>query len=329
MKICLIGDYSTNLDEGMKNVAFHLAQGLRRFHDVLTLNAGSIFLPAFWWRIKEFNPHIIHYVSGPTLKSLTIVKALKLYCGDVRSIISATQPALPSFSKKLVRLLGPDLILSQSWKTERMFQDIGLKTEFLPNGVDINRFVPVPKKDKETLRAIYKVDKDKFVILHVGSVRKRRNVHIFAELQAQEDVQTIVVGSTTGLMEGRVYRYLINSGCLVWRTYFEKIQQLYALADCYVFPVTYELGSIELPLSIMEAMSCNLPVITTRFGALTRVFEDGEGLYFAEKDEDFVRLLGEVKSSNVEVETREKVLPYSWKEIIKKLEQIYDQVIKE
>ena len=163
--------------------------------------------------------------------------------------------------------------------------------------------------------------------MHVGSIQKDRNILIFNQMNQDEDNQVIIIGSTTRAMEQDVYQNLKNSGCLVWRTYLENVEELYALADCYIFPTIGKLNSIEMPLSVMEAMSCNLPVISTRYGALTRVFSEGQGLYFAERDDDFTYLLKQVKSDNGEVKTREKVLPYSWENIAQRLEAIYDEIL--
>ena len=79
----------------------------------------------------------------------------------------------------------------------------------------------------------------------------------------------------------------------------------------------------------MEAMSCNLPVISTRYGALPRLFTEGDGLYFAERDVDLIPLLERIKPDTRQVRTREKVLDYTWGSVAKRLEQIYSEVLKE
>ena len=63
-----------------------------------------------------------------------------------------------------------------------------------------------------------------------------------------------------------------------------------------------------------------------QFGALTRVFKEGNGLIFVDKEEDFIITLENVKSDVIDVKTREMVLPYSWGNITKKLEKIYVKV---
>ena len=172
------------------------------------------------------------------------------------------------------------------------------------------------------MRAKYGLDEGKFIILHVGSIKKKRDIQVLPGLQGGES-QVLIVGSESIKTEQKLYRELSEKGCLVWRTYFDHIEEIYALADCYIFPIIRKTACIELPLSVMEAMSCNLPVISTRFGALTRIFDEGDGLFFVDSEEVLGQKLNEVKHKTLEVKTREKVLLYSWDEVVARLEEIY------
>ena len=131
--------------------------------------------------------------------------------------------------------------------------------------------------------------------------------------------------STSTRVKQEIRDELEESRCLVWTDYFKQIEEIYALADCYIFPEVGKKASIVLPLSVLEAMACNLPVISARFGALPEVFSEGGGLIFADGEEDFLKGLGKVKNG-MEVRTREKVLPYSWGEVVSKLEEIYSSL---
>ena len=229
--------------------------------------------------------------------------------------------------------IKPDLILVQSDEMEHMFKSMKCRTEFLPmGGVDIEKFNPNLKKIKDELREKYRVDKNKFVILHVGSIKKGRNVLLLKNLQ-EKDVnnQVIIVGAVSTGTNQEVLYQLEKAGCIVWKKYFEHIEEIYTISDCYVFPVVLKkdnmgrvsADSIEMPLSVLEAMSCNLPIISTRFGGLSRAFYEGDGLFFVDGEDDFAATLENIRCDILTVKTREKVLPYSWESIGKKLEEIY------
>jgi glycosyltransferase involved in cell wall biosynthesis len=127
--------------------------------------------------------------------------------------------------------------------------------------------------------------------------------------------------------ENRFLRELERVGCTVWKSFFKRIEEIYAMSDCYVFPVKSEKNAIQLPLSVLEAMACNLPVITTKFGALPYVFTEGNGLFFVEKDDDFLYALDEIKMG-LSPNTRGKVSPLSWTNLTVGLEKIYKNLLK-
>ena len=293
MKICLLGEYSGNQDEGMRKVSSYFAEALIEQHQVLNLDLRNVFTKNFWKEIRDFRPDIIHYVHGPSIRSFVLAKIISLYCKDAKVVMSAMRPVIPYLLRESIPLIKPDLILTQSHETEKMFKRLGCKTEFLPIGVDINKFRPVPKETKRELRQKYGFDEEKFIILHIGSIKKGRNVQLLTKLQ-RDDNQILIVGSSSTGIDPKVSQSLMESGCIVWVKYIKNIEEIYALSDCYFYPTVsrYDfLGraiadSIEMPLSVLEAMSCNLPVITTKFGALPRVFKEGDGLFFVENEND-------------------------------------------
>ena len=328
MKICLVGEYSGNLEEGMRKTAFYLSKELSKHHQVLSLDIKKLFSKDFWRKSKDFKPQVIHYIPGPSVISFIITKSLAFYCKNAKTVIFATHPFFSRFSKKIIPLFKPDLILVQSYETEKLFNDLDCETKFLPCGIDVRKFIPTSVKIKEELRDKYGIDKEKFVILHVGSIKEGRGIKIFKNLQTKGD-QVIILGNKSMGVEKQIYRDIEESGCHVWIKYFKDIEEIYALSDCYAFPTPpmNKTNSIEMPLSVLEAMSCNLPVITTKFGVLPRIFKEGDGLIFAETEEDFIYGLKEIKNGGVEVRTREKVLPCSWENVVERLENIYEELI--
>ena len=335
MKICLIGVFSGDLDEGYKNIAFSLSQKLSRKHDVLTIDTSAIFSLDSWKQIKDFKPDILHYLTAPTLSSFIVLRIAKLCCKrDVKLVVSSLRPYCLKLLKnpvlkRAISLVRPDLILTQCNEVKEILEGMGCNTTFLPNGVDTERFTPVSNERKEELREKYGVDKEKFVILHVGHIRAMRGIKLFKKIQNEDEKnQVIVVGSSYFKTDEELYRDLINSDCLVWQRYFENIEEVYALADCYVFPTPIG-ESIFMPLSVLEAMSCNLPVLSTKYEGLVDNFEEEGGLIFFDDEVDLCVKLEAVKNGIIKPKTREKVLPCSWDNVYTKLEYIYGGLVHE
>ncbi|OGO23462.1 MAG: hypothetical protein A2144_12205 [Chloroflexi bacterium RBG_16_50_9] len=196
---------------------------------------------------------------------------------------------------------------------------LGCRTQMLPSGVDLDKFTPVSAARKIELRAKYKLDPEIFTVLHVGHIKKERNIEILARVRREHDAQVIFVGSSLPDDERvAIAARLRGEGVIVFDDYLKDIQELYQLADCYLFPVFSDQACIGTPLSVLEAMACNLPVITVRYGSLPKLFEEGQGLLFADTPEELLQGVAGRKNSNG-CKTRGKVFPYSWQNIAKNL----------
>jgi glycosyltransferase involved in cell wall biosynthesis len=72
-------------------------------------------------------------------------------------------------------------------------------------------------------------------------------------------------------------------------------------------------------------MSCNVPVVAAPFGALPRVFEQGDGLIYAYSSDGIFDGVERVRRG-MKARTRERVLPYDWASIGDQLERIYQSL---
>jgi glycosyltransferase involved in cell wall biosynthesis len=326
MRICLVGHFVEDPDEGVRTITNHLSSELSKRHQVLE---ASIRDPMAWRRASRFAPQVLHFVLSPSNIGLVLSRLLASRCTGAKTVMSAPHPD-PIRWGRLARLLRPDLTLAQSIESEQMFQRLGFSTTFFPNGVDCERFRPVPKDEQQRLRGKYRIAREKYVILHVGPLTTHRNVRDMTRLQ-RSDNQVVIVGRLSQRDDAGMRRELEAAGCMVWVEYLPGLEEVYALSDCYVFPTSPQNrgASIEMPLSVMEAMSCNLPVITTRFGALPRVFEEGQGLVFVDGDHDLAEQVQNLQRGGLEVGTRRMVLPYSWTHVVQVLEGTYERLLGE
>ncbi|WP_165394702.1 glycosyltransferase family 4 protein [Methanofollis fontis] len=288
-----------------------------------------------WKEMKTFSPDIIHYITAPTQSSFFVLKTAQKICGgDVKTVISALHPRSHdlfsnSFTRRYVQSLKPDLILTQCREIENNFTSAGCKTSRLPNGVDTLRFTPRNQEDRIRMRESLGIDEEKYVILHVGHITRARGIGILRDLQnADRDHQVVIVGSSYFKPDHTLWNDLKQSGCLILNTYFRHIEEIYGLADCYVFP-TPPANSIFMPLSVLEAMSCNIPVVSTPFQGLTDHFSEGEGLRFFTEPVDLIRHIEEYQQGVRDTGIREKVLPIDWSVIGRRLEGEYHKVAQE
>ena len=322
MKVCVIGHFSENRMEGVRNVSKEIVNNLKNSGlTIFHLNIG-IILPLK--EIKKFNPDIIHFILSPTIGGLLLAKITSIIfpkCIIVSSIHSSMRDSF------FLRFLKPDLMFVQSTESEFFFKRYGYRTESLPNGVDIERFKPCDETRKNELRKNLNIPAEKCVILHLASLKKERNLAIFEKIQEDPDCFVLIVGRENDNSDPVVVTQLRNSGCTVLIKNIDRIEDIYNVADCYVFPTIDKTACIETPLSVLEAMSSNLPVITTKFGNLPRMFQSGDGLYWIEDFDHVHEYINLIKSKKERVNTRQKVQIFSWKAICTKICDYYEKVL--
>ncbi len=328
MKILLLGDIIGYMDEGMKNTTFYFKKELEKKHEVMVIRPRDSIKLECLRKIKAFEPDIIHYIHGPTPKSFIITKIISLLNPNALTVMSVLKPTVSRGIKKwIVFLLKPDVFLLQSKRNEEVFKKSGAIVDYLFPGVDLERFRPVSYLQKRFLREKYGIDKNKFVILHVGHISPQRGIKTLCNIQKEflEDLQVIIVGALTMKPDEKIAKTLQDAGCKVWIKHFERIEEMYQLADCYIFPGFHETSSIEIPLTVLEAMSCNLPIITSRFGGIPLLFQEGNGLYFVSDEADIRKTLVNLRQNKGHVKTREKVKELSWEKVINHLMDIYER----
>ena len=291
MKIVLIGSFGGRTDEGARSVCQTARAQLSRMHTVLCIDTKDAIKPRSIFKVAGFRPDVIHYLTGPTLRSFVLLRILRSVVWPKPLVVaSATRPFFSYWQRPLIRFFAPDLVFTQAERWERFLEREGIPTRFVPNGVDTRRFVPIDQQEKIAIRRKYGLPPDEPIILHVGHLKPNRGVEILADLQ-KAGWCTVLVASTAEAHDADLEQHLLESGCRVIRQYVDDIHKVIASTDCYLFtvrdcaphelPPSYNhVGVIDCPLSVLEAMSCNVPVVTTAVGALPRMFGKGHGFYY-------------------------------------------------
>jgi glycosyltransferase involved in cell wall biosynthesis len=324
LKICILGNYEGRLDEGMGNVSYHIYQNIKMiFPNCLYLNINNMYTLNFWGSLIKMKPHIIHMIPGPTIKLLILLKIIKLIT-NCKTVVSATKTSLNKSFKKFAKFLQPNYVIVNSEKSENIFKQFGYRTKFLPNGVNIEKFCPINQDEKRKLRNKFGINENKFVILHVGPLIKGRNQRCLLEIP---DVTVLLILSLTNISDNDEIKKLSSKNIIICKKFLPNIEEAYQLSDLYVFPIFENFHSIEIPLSVLEAMACNLPVITSRYGGgLERLFKEGNGLKFAQSSDEIKKFVLEIKQKNIDIKTRDKIELFTWKHVCEKIANIYNEL---
>ena len=339
-RVCVVSEGITDFaDEGIKKFASTLVQAFGSYTQVLGISLGEpskalnvvnhstnklLLSPSLRRQVRSFAPDIIFYVptASNTVFSFLRLKILASYYPQAATILVALQPRTHGrLGQWLNRRMAPDLVFVQSRARAARIQASGLRADWIPSGVDVERFTPVSADIRKTLRAKHGLPQDTFLALHVGHISKERNIPALLEIQRDHQV-VFVTGNSVG-EDSEMRRRLDEAGVIVLDQYLDAIEEIYQAADCYVFPVSSETGSIETPLSVLEAMACNLPVVSTRFGGLEDLFDSSDsraeaGLTLIDDLQGLGAAIAQVRANPV-AGTRELAQRYSWGSIASRL----------
>ena len=308
-------------DEGIRKCAHELAtifanngtsvHSIRRNASFATKKL--LLSPRLLRKLRQDRVCAIVYVPTQSATPASFLRSAVLQAlGGARVVLLALQARhLGRAGRGLVRFVRPDLVLTPSPTMLREAEDSGLDAAYLPLGTDLDRFKPADQARKDELRRTYDLPAERPVVLHVGHARWHRGLDWIARLRA-DLVRIVVIGRSLGF-DRDVVDWLRASGIHVVDDYVPAIEELYQLADVYAFPVRDEQSAIAAPLSVLEAMACNLPVVSTPFGALPRMVSERAGLFFAGDERQFREgIEAALSTPRHEVRTREQVLRHSW-----------------
>jgi glycosyltransferase involved in cell wall biosynthesis len=132
----------------------------------------------------------------------------------------------------------------------------------VPNGIDINIFKPlnISLENKRTIN-----------LLFVGRLYKEKNViNLVKSLINIPNIKLTMIGN--GNLKNEILvlqkKYALNI-TMIPKVMNSELPKIYAAADIYIQPSLYE-GN---PKTILEAMSCGLPVIATDVAGINNVIE--------------------------------------------------------
>ena len=264
--------------------------------------------------LKKYNTSVLYipFSSNTKACAVRVWVLTKMTKNKVQVIFTLRHP-MDNLTKRILRNSGAEIITLSCDSYEFYKKEIGENVRYLKTGVDTEKFKPVSIEQKRKLREKYHVSPDKKVVLHVGHLRESRNVdkllladeryHVFLLLSSVTENERDI-----SLME----KFKNRSHTTIIDSYLENVEEIYQMSDVYLFPVQQQGGCIDLPLSVLEAASCNVPIVTTEYGEL-RVFTEEPGfLYLSAFDYEQLNKALDTMANLTYCNNRNAVLNYDW-----------------
>ncbi len=238
------------------------------------------------------------------------------------------------FIRRMTKYIGKnvDKIICVNEEYIPVFKKWGISAEklvFIPNGVDIKRFSPGKSNIKK------KFEKQK-IIVYFGRLHYQKNVDLLIKSfklikEKIDNVKLIIIGYGTDYDK---LKKMSSSDKDIIMTGFisdENLIDYLRAADLVVFPSRGENASF----TIMEAMACELPVISSDAGNAKKILGENRGILLKEytKEEIAEKCIDLLKEGNIAKTIGKDARKYveknhSWQKISKETKELYSSVIK-
>lgn len=225
---------------------------------------------------------------------------------------------LKNLSQKCKKVICP------SPETEKRLNKLGIKnTKVIFNGVDTKTFTPGEIKTKTP------------ILIFTGRLEKEKNpiylVKLAKKLKEKEfsfKMQIIGDGRLLPEISRLVFKYKLEENIILGGKINQEIlPSIYQSADIFFTPSKSEV----MPLSLLEALACGLPVVCLEKSNLESLITNGKnGLVLKDNldlvAESIIRLLDNRKVlKNMSIEARKTALKYSLEQNAKEILKTYTE----
>jgi glycosyltransferase involved in cell wall biosynthesis len=237
-------------------------------------------------------------------------------------------------------LKNADRVIAVSGKTAEYVLRLGAgkeKTSVIYNGVDADFFQVM---DKEKCRDKLDLPKNRAIILSIRRLVYKNGLNTLIEAASQmikehKDLLFILIGTgpDRGFIENRIRELNLSHNLkLTGFVPDEQLPYYYNAADCFVIPSSSGEG---LPMVLLEAMSCGLPVVSTITGGTAEIIKEGvNGFLAPPRDPSALanavsKALSQKTASSAIGRKNRKAIEkdFTWDKNLQKLHEIYEEFL--
>lgn len=248
--------------------------------------------------IKDFNPHIIHahaatiagYVGFMLSRKYNLPLICTLHGSDIY-VYPHYDLLSMNITKKLISEADQLVSVSNALKTEaNNIAKPKKEIRVIYNGCDSTTFV-CNKEARKHIRTEFGISEHDKVLVFIGRIEENKGVFELLESFKRlhllhPDLHLMLVGHCPG---SNPLDMILPSSKLSERIHVVgkqphgEISYYLSSADIFILP-SYSEG---LPMVVLEAMACSLPVIATRVGGIPEAVEEGKsGILIDKKNVD-------------------------------------------
>ncbi len=255
MNIHVIGTVNGEVNEGMRNIATHISHAFEKEHNVIY--SGLRQLPKIIFDSKKADVSLVFAWADRRIYDL--VRAVSTICPNIW-VVLVQRPA----DEFLALCRENPLECSYLYIFDDDVKDLtvaeGRVLKRFSVGINTEKFLPPQGIDTKELKEKYGFDPAQPLVLHVGHCSGGRGLKDFLCIKG---AQRLIIAS--GMFEDeQLVKGLEDDGVTVMSGYLQNVEEIFQMSDAYLFPIRSTQNVISIPLSVMEALACGVPVIGYR-----------------------------------------------------------------
>ncbi|MBQ9900984.1 MAG: glycosyltransferase [Clostridia bacterium] len=252
MNIHVIGTVNGEVNEGMRNIATHISHAFEKEHTVIY--SGLRQLPKIIFDSKKADVTLIFAWADKRIYDL--VKAVSTICPHIW-VVLVQKPAGEFLALARENPLECSYLYIFDDDVKELTVAEGRALRRFSVGINTDKFLPPKGVDTKELKEKYGFDPVQPLVLHVGHCSGGRGLEDFLCIKG---AQRLIIAS--GMFEDeQLVKRLEEDGVTVMSGYLDNVEEIFQMADAYLFPTRSTQNVISIPLSVMEALACGVPVI--------------------------------------------------------------------
>lgn len=354
-KIAFLSFYSGVVERGVENFVFELAKRLRPKHQITIFQAGQKILNADirTYQIKSFAslPKSLSsllskfYLDWQSFKILifTIMCLPKIIKGKYQVLIPVNGGWQTVIVRLITKITGSKMIISghagvgadDAWNiffrpdtfvalttsqldwAKKITPELQL--EHIPNGVDLAKFNPNVKPKKINLK--------KPIVICVSALVPYKRIDLTIKAVARTKNLSLLVlgdGQLAGNLDSLGKR-LLASRYLRLNPPYVDMPSYYNAADVFTLVSQTEAFGI----SYIEAMACDLPVVTTNDSSRAEIIGDAGILTSPVNIQQYSKDLLIAVRTNYRNIPYNQALKFSWNKVVREYSKVIKQLLKD
>lgn len=293
--------------------------------------------------LKRYDFDILHGYSGASIVAIRTILGKKVF--KIPSVHTFyAQGYVPIIGSSIfLRYLAPlDKIIVT---TNQLYYQLSNKVDVeklvnIPFGIDTDEFNPAAKSN---VREEFGIGENPLV-LYVGHLYKEKGVKYLVKasppvLEKFPEAKFLIawggIGDQINEIKGLIYTMKLNDSFIITGKR-DDLAGVFAASDVFILPLVSGKHTLGHPLTILESLACETPVVSTRIHGVCEIVKDSENGFLV-YPKDYMELADKICKMLEDKELRIKMGEsgrkmvennFNWENISEKIMRVYEEVCR-